>query len=551
MKKVFGLLMILMLLFSAAGSTGATETASLQRDVVILFTSDVHCGVNQGFTYAGLSAVRDALSEGNHVLLVDNGDSIQGDPMGLMTSGMAIIELMNAVGYDIAIPGNHEFDYGTDRFLELAGLAEFPYICCNLFKEDQRVFAPWILKAFDGVKIGFVGAVTPETITTSTVRFFQDQEGRFIYDFLQGDGTAFYAAIQQAVDEVRAEGAAYVILMGHLGNSAASHPYHYADVIEHTTGIDAVLDGHSHDTDRVVMKNQEGKPVIRQACGTKLSCIGWLRISAADGSVDTGLYTWDNSVTAPELFGIRNEMSAILDEKTGETENRLSEVVGYATTDLTISDPEARDEAGKPIRIVRRAETNLGDFCTDAIRAISGADVVLMDSGAIRVSIPRGPVTIRDLMTVWPFGNTLMMVEATGRQILDSLEWGVKSLPDESGAFLQVSGLTYQIDLSIESSCTCNEYGMFTGVDGEYRVRNVMIGNEALDPDRLYRLAGPSYMIADQENGNTALDGAVRLWESEKMDYEMLADYIRDALGGVIGEGYEDPYGDGRITAVE
>ena len=144
-----------------------------------------------------------------------------------------------------------------------------------------------------------------------------------------------------------------------------------------------------------------------------------------------------------------------------------------------------------------------------------------------------------------------MMVEATGQQILDSLEWGVKSLPDESGAFLQVSGLTYQIDLSIESSCTSDEYGMFTGVDGEYRVRNVMIGNEALDPDRVYRLAGASYMIADQENGNTALNGAARLWESGKMDYEMLADYIRDELSGVIGEGYENPYGDGRITAVE
>lgn len=299
------------------------------------------------------------------------------------------------------------------------------------------------------------------------------------------------------------------------------------------------------------MKNKAGKAVVRQACGTKLACVGWLRISAADGGVDTGLYAWNNSDPVPEVLGLENEMSAILDEKTAGINDQLSGVIGRATVDLTISDPEAKDETGRPVRIVRRAETNLGDFCTDAVRAIAGADVALMDGGAIRVSIPRGLVTIGDILTVWPFGNTLMMCEATGQQILNSLEWGVKGLPEESGAFLQVSGLTYEIDTSVESGCTRDENGLFTRVEGEYRVKNVIVGGEPLDPDKLYRVAGSSYVIADQENGNTALDGAKRLWESDKLDYEMLVDYIQNECGGEIGAGYENPYGEGRIVSVE
>ena len=551
MKKMLVLLLSLILLASQGGWADEAAPASLTKDVVVLFTSDVHCGVDQGFTYVGLKAVKDALSADNHILLVDDGDSIQGEPVGLMTEGLAVIELMNAVGYDAAVPGNHEFDYGVDRFLELAEAARFPYICCNMFCGGEPVFAPYVVRELDGVKIGFVGADTPESITSSTPRFFKDGDGRFIYDFLQGDASVFYAAIQGAADEVRAQGAAYVILLAHLGNSEASSPFTYADVVSHTRGIDAVLDGHSHDTDKVVMRNVDGKTVVRQACGTKLRNIGWLRISALDGSVDTGLYAWSNDVTVPALLGIRNDMSDILDEKTGAIRNRLAEVIGYATADLTVNDPEARDENGRPLRIVRRAETNMGDFCADAIRAIAGADVALIDGGAVRASIPRGPVTVADIMSLWPFGNTLMMCEATGQQILDSLEWGVKGLPEESGAFLQVSGLSYELDLSVESSCLRDEYGMSAGVAGEYRVKNVYVGGEPLDPDRVYRLAGSSYVIADQENGNTALDGCRRLWESEKLDYELLIDYIQGPLGGSFGDGYENPYGEGRIVAVE
>ena len=183
MKKLLGLLLAMTMLFT--GFALAEDTATgLTQDIVVLFTSDVHCGVNSGFGYAGLAAVRDTLAKSNHVLLVDNGDSIQGEPIGTMTTGEAIIGLMNAVGYDVAIPGNHEFDYGMDRFLELTEMADFPYISANFNKDGELVFDPYVIEEIEGVKVAFVGVTTPKTITSSTPKYFQDDEGNFIYGFM-------------------------------------------------------------------------------------------------------------------------------------------------------------------------------------------------------------------------------------------------------------------------------------------------------------------------------------------------------------------------------
>ena len=186
MKRITALVLAVLML---AGTLGLTAWADddapqMKKDLVVLFTSDVHCGIDQGFGYAGLVAIRDSLKKTSHVLLVDNGDAIQGEPVGTMTTGDAIITLMNSVGYDIAIPGNHEFDYGMDRFLELAGKARFPYISCNFNKEGELVFEPYVIKEFDGVKVAFVGVTTPKTITSSTPKYFQDDDGNYIYGFM-------------------------------------------------------------------------------------------------------------------------------------------------------------------------------------------------------------------------------------------------------------------------------------------------------------------------------------------------------------------------------
>ena len=422
---------------TTAAQTAPPETepapaeAGLTKDILILFTSDVHCSVDQYFGYVGLEAIKQAaIAAGNHVMLVDNGDSIQGEPIGTMTKGEANIKLMNAAGYDIAIPGNHEFDYGMERFLELTKMAEFPYISCNFNKEGELVFDPYVIREFEGVKVAFVGVTTPKTLTSSTPRYFQDENGKFIYGFLQDEtGEKVYAAVQKAVDDARAEGAQYVVVMGHVGNETECQPWTYLDIISHTNGIDAFLDGHSHDSDKVVTKNKDGEDVVRQACSTKLYGIGYLRISAKDGSVDTGMYTWTLPVSAPELFGLNNAMSEAVKEATAELDAKLNEVVARSAVDLTIHDPEAVTAEGLPIRIVRRTETNLGDLCADAFLDQSGADIAFVNGGGIRVSIPKGDITLNDILRVNPFGNMLTVVEASGKQILDALEWGVRALP--------------------------------------------------------------------------------------------------------------------------
>ena len=554
MKKCMSLLLVLLLLFSIpVFADEVDEEEGLTKDVVILFTSDVHCGVDQGFGYVGLKRVRDYYEDaGCYTLLVDDGDSIQGEPLGTLTKGAANIELMNELKYDIAIPGNHEFDYGMDRFLELTEKADFPYISCNFNKEGELVFEPWIMKEFDGVKIAFIGVTTPVTLTTSTPTYFQDENGNFIYGFCQDDtGEALYEAVQTSIDEAQAEGADYVIVMGHLGNEAECEPWNYADVISNTSGIDVLLDGHSHDSDQVIMQDKDGRDVIRTACGTKLSGIGVVTISAEDGGITSDLLTWTNDVPAPELLGISNVMEQAVMKAVEALDEQLSKVIATSTEDLSITDPEAVDANGFPIRIVRRMETNIGDLCADAYLQQSGADVAIVNGGGIRVSLPEGEITYKDVLSVHPFGNEMCVIAVTGQQLLDALEWGTRAVPGELGGFPQVAGMSYEIHTYLDSSCGEDENGMFTGVEGEYRVKNVMVGGEPLDLEKIYTVAGTNYMLKNHGDGYTMFDGGELLQDSVKLDNQVLMDYISEALGGVIGEQYADPYGEGRIVEIE
>ena len=521
-------------------------------EIVILYTADVHCGVDKGFGYAGLQQVRDALlARGYEVILADGGDSVQGEPIGTMTRGEAILDLMNEIGYDVAIPGNHEFDYGMEQFFLLKEKADYPYISCNFNRQGELMLEPFVIRELAGRKIAFVGVTTPETLTSSTPRYFQNESGEYVYGFFQDEsGDGLYTAVQTAVDNARAEGAEFVIALAHLGNQAECSPWTYADVISHTNGIDVLFDGHSHDTDQVVMKNKDGQEVIRCATGTKLVNIGWCRIDA-QGEITSGLYTWSNTESAPVLLGIDNEMSRAVAAKMDSLNDVLREVVAATAVELTIFDPEAVDSNGNPIRMIRRAETNLGDLCADAYRDQSGADIAFVNGGGIRVSLPAGDITFSDILRVHPYGNYLCVAEVTGQQILDALEWGARAVPGEVGGFLQTSGLTYEIHTYIEHSCLSDEMSMFKGVAGERRVKNVMVGDEPLDPERVYTLAATDYILIDRGDGYSMFAGSPLLQNSVKLDNQVLIDYIVGTLGGVVGEEYSDLYGQGRIVIVE
>lgn len=553
MKKFLAFLLALTMLLGV--SALAEENAPLfQQDVMILFTSDVHCGIESNFGYAGLAMVRDAYKNaGYHVLLVDNGDSIQGEPVGTMTTGEANIKLMNAVGYDIATMGNHEFDYGMERFFELSKMANFPYVSCNFNKGGELQFAPYVVKEFDGVKIAFVGISTPKTLTSSTPKYFQDENGNFIYGFFEDEtGEGLYNAVQKAVDDARAEGATFVVALAHLGNEDECRPFTYADVIANTTGINALLDGHSHDTYHVEMRNKARETVLRQGCGTKMEGIGYLKIAAKDGAMEAGVMMWNNDdFNATQLYQLDTDVTKAVAEATETLNVKLAEVVAKTDVELTINDPVAKTEEGKPVRIIRNAETNLGDLCADAYRYVSGADIAFVNGGGIRVSIKEGDITLNDILKVHPFGNALCVCEATGQQILDALEFGAKDVPGEFGGFLQVSGLTYEIHTYLPSTVKMDEKRMFVGVEGEYRVKNVMVGGEPLDLEKIYTLASHNYMLQGQGDGYTIFEDNVYTQESVMLDNQVLITYITEGLNGVVGAEYANPYGQGRIVAVE
>lgn len=562
----------------AAGVAGA-DGASKDGAVSIVFTNDVHCAIDQqvdkdgnvtGIGYAGVAAYANAqksLYGAGNVTLVDAGDAIQGGPVGTLTKGAALVQIMNAVGYDYAIPGNHEFDYGMDQFNALVKQADAMYLSCNFTKlnadgSKASVFAPFAIETYkdadvaaddaDGVlKVAYVGISTPETLTKSSPANFQDAAGNYIYGFCQDEtGEALYAAVQSAVDEARAQGADYVVAVGHLGIEGTTSRWTSEAVIKHTTGIDALIDGHSHEAyDKTVgsevaagaiqtLANSDGDKVVLVQTGTKLANVGNLVIDAdaADGQDVTA-----QLVPASECKDEDAAVKKVVDQVNGELADVLNKVVGKTDVALTIVDADG-------VRQVRHHETNMGDLVADAYRAAVGADIALANGGGVRASIAAGDITNNDLLSVQPYGNELCLIEATGQEILDALEMGASNAPEEFGGFLQVSGLSYKIDASIPSSVKTDENGNFVSVDGERRVFDVKVGGQAIDATKTYKVASHGYMLLEGGDGLTMFKDNKVLQENVILDNQALINYITNDLKGVVGERYANATGEGRIT---
>ena len=560
-KKVFAcLLAVVMLLGLIVVPAAAKAEGEEAKEIVILYTNDVHCGIVDGLGYAGVARVKAAFeAAGKEVILVDNGDATQGDVIGTLSKGEALVELMNEVGYDVAIPGNHEFDYGMDQFNKNVSLAKFQYICCNFLNDKgEAVLKPYTIIEKAGKKIAFVGIDTPESFTKSTPTYFQDGEGNFIFSFCEGNnGQDLYDKVQETVDAARAEGADYVIALTHLGIDYQSAPWMSTDVITNTTGIDAVLDGHSHSViagDAV--KNKDGEDVILTSTGTKLANIGIFTITG-EGKMSSMLLDAD-AIKFMDAVGALTE-----DNGAGEAvaaaiaknDELVNTVVAKTSVTLTTTDPVAVDEKGNAIRIVRSQETNLGDLCADAYRAMGETDIAFVNGGGIRDVIPAGDITYGQIIKVHPYGNALCVVEATGQEILDALELSVCSLPGESGGFLHVSGLKFSVDMNVDSTVVKDEKKMFVEVAGDRRIKDVEVLQEdgtyaPIDPNKTYTLACHNYLLRDMGDGYTMFADNNFLQEDVMLDNQVLINYIVEKLGGTVGGDYVDPYGQGRITII-
>ena len=230
------------------------------------------------------------------------------------------------------------------------------------------------------------------------------------------------------------------------------------------------------------------------------------------------------------------------------------EVIAKSNVQLTVNDPATGERA------IRSAETNMGDFCADAYRMMMGAEIGFVNGGGIRTDISAGDVTYGDIIAVHPFNNTVCLAEVSGQQILDALELGAMYVGRaESGGFLQVSGMRYTIDSSIPSSVIVDENGSFVRVAGERRVLNPEVFNEKtktyepIHANATYKIAGHNYMLKNCGDGFSMFGkDHIKILKDETMvDSEVLIDYAKETLGGVIDEPYTDPYGQKRITIVK
>lgn len=531
--------------------SGCGSNKQKQEDIVILYTNDVHCAVDENIGYAGLAAYKKQMQEKTpYVTLVDCGDAIQGGAIGLVSQGEYPLQLMNRAGYDLAVLGNHEFDYGMERLAEVIEASGAQYLGCNIRYSGTGENAlasvkPYQIEAYGDTDVAFVGVCTPENITSSTPTYFMDEAGQFIYDFYGKDEASFYLQIQETVNECRDKGADYVILLAHLGTDEDSAPFRSIDLIEHTKGVDAVLDAHSHSIIpcRIIF-NQDGKEVLLSSTGTELAYIGQLTITPG-GTITTGLISYPGKDEETAAY-IREILAAFAED--------MNRVVGQSKIPLSIS-----SEAG--IRMVRSRETAIGDFCADAYRIVSDAEIAIVNGGGIRADLPKGDITCGDLIDVHPYGNSLCVAKVSGQDILDALEMANRAVQaqycdgenavGENGGFLQVSGLTFTVDTSIPSAVVLDEQEMFVSCGDTRRVKDVMVLQKdgsflPLDPNRTYTLASQNYLLKQGGDGLSMFMDKPLTIDDGLTDYKILETYLHDYLGGVIGTEYETPQG--RIT---
>jgi 2',3'-cyclic-nucleotide 2'-phosphodiesterase (5'-nucleotidase family) len=538
-NKLITAILLLGMLLSFAGTAAAGD----DNGIVILYTNDVHCAVDDNIGYAGLAAYEKEMAAeygADYVTLVDAGDAVQGGPIGTLSKGSFIVDIMNKVGYDVVTFGNHEFDYGMARMRELMDMQKAAVVSCNFtdLKTDQPVYKPYTIIDYGATQVAYVGITTPKTYTSSSPKYFQDDSGSFIYGLCEdATGEKLYDTVQDAVDAARADGADTVIAIGHCGVGAEYTPWQSTDIIAHTSGIDAFIDGHSHSVLKgASYKNSDGEDVLLTSSGTKLAAIGKLVI-APDGTVTSDLitgYTAKDADADAYVKAIQAQNKALLDK-----------VVAKSDVALITKDPATGT------RLIRSSETNLGDLCADAYKAVLGADIAVVNGGGIRADIPAGDITYGEIINVHPFGNMACLIEASGQEILDLLEMMARLAPAENGGFMQVSGMTYEIDTYVKSSVVLDDKGSFVRVDGPYRVRNVLVGGVPLELNRTYTLASHNYLIKNGGDGYGKFMDNKLILDETMIDNQVLINYIVEKLGGVVGSEYKNLSGQGRIVLKE
>ena len=540
-------LLFLLLIVALAG-------CQRKQPIVILYENDAHCAVEG---YARLAGQRDAERQHTpYVAIVSSGDFAQGNTVGSLTKGEAIVRIMNAVGYDYLTIGNHEFDYTVPQMQHLSEMLTAKTLCCNFsrYEEDNDdkdndrdnddLYPAYEVKDFGGTKVGFIGVATPSTFRSSTPTYFIDDNGNLLYNFHQTDT---YECVQEAVNDAREEGAEIIIVLSHLGDDP--EVAYSRGLIAATHGIDVVLDGHAHHVLNERLVNDRGDSVTLTSTGTKFAYIGRLTIDT-DNRVTTELLPISdchrvNQAVQDTVLAIQQELEA-----------RVNAPVG--TTAFALADRDNQDN-----RLVRKQETNLGDFMADVARYTTGANIGVCNGGGLRAGLYNETITFGNIVSIWPFNNTMRVVECTGQQLLDAFEVSAANLPRENGDFMHVSGLRYTINPHVPTSVIWDDNRMFNGVGKTRRIAKMevfMLADgesdklpyeqrgtwQQVNPNAVYTIGGQSYIIAC--SGASGMFAKMRLLpvEGEPVnDVDAVCAYIQ-AMGGTINDVYRRPQG--RIT---
>lgn len=538
-RRFLGLLWSLILTCSlitgmsmSAWAQEAGTVKGADQDIVVLYTNDVHCAIDENIGYGGLALYKkQMMNQTPYVTLVDAGDAIQGAPVGTLSEGGYIIDIMNQTGYDVAVPGNHEFDYGMPSFLELAGKLNCGYYSCNFIStaSGQSVFAPYKMISYGDTQVAYVGVSTPESFTKSTPAYFQDANGNYIYSFCE-DADGKDVIVTQTGTK-----------LANIGKMTI-----HTDGTISTELISEVVPSEVNRT-YTVQKNDSLSRIAKRELG---SYDRWREIydSNRDKISDPGtiypgmvLTIRQGSVVNENGRAVDPDTHSLIEQIKGQFNETLKTPLGSTAYKLTIKD-EATGE-----RRIRNGETNLGDLAADAYRVQLGADIGLCNGGGVRTDIESGTITYEDTLAVFPFGNMGCVAEVTGQQIKDALEMGAKNYPEESGGFMHVSGLTYTIDSSVKSSIKVDDKGNFVSVDGPYRVTDILVGGQPIDLNKTYTVASHNYMLKSGGDGMTMFNGCNIIKDEVMVDVDVLSTYIQ-GLGGSVSSEYENSEGQGRIV---
>ena len=527
MRKALALFMSVVMTLSLLVSSAWADppaTKDLDGKTVILHTNDVHGAIDKYEKVAALKA--DYEARGASVFLVDAGDYSQGSVYVSVNKGADAVTMMNVTGYDVATIGNHEFDYGYAQLDENIKKAKFDVLCANVLKDGKTIFDDHVVKKVGDIKIGFFGLETPEAQTKANPALIQGLQ------FLAGD--KMYKAAQDQVDALRAEGADIVICLAHLGVDSSSEPNTSYDLAKNVTGIDFIIDGHSHS---VMTKGKNGEPI--QSTGTKFANIGVIVIDDASKKIESNSLYEIKEDTAKDAT-VAAAAQTIVD--------RVDKEYGvvFAKSEVTLNGAKAPNGN-------RDSETNNGDLITDAMlwKVMQNKEgltvdadhvVAITNGGGIRAAIKPGDVTKKDINTVLPFGNTVAVIYVTGAELLEALEASTYSLP--VGGFPQVAGINFTLSTAVAYDANAETYPASTyyGPKSINRVVINSINGKEFKADDTYAVVTNNFVAGGGDTYYAFAAASAQFDTGIPLD-EAVMEYVTTELKGVIGAQYAAPQG--------